>query len=161
MTDVPRSPIGSASRWLMILAVGLLLPTAVVVASEADVLEARAEILAELETRGERLDGLTLEMEGKSGEDYLVILGQIGALEEEMLELFDALVENAEAASELGLDNSELDTVFEINLIAAVPYLIDLIEESENGIQQLGQQREQTPAAELPGIVLSCALLMN
>lgn len=134
----------------MLVAMAVLAPSETLAASAEAVRADRAAILEQINERGTQLDGLTLEMEGKAGEEYLVILGQVGMLEEEILDLFEALVENIEAAEAAGVDNGELAEFLDTQFVPAVPYLINLIELSESETQKLAQQRESTPAAALP-----------
>jgi small conductance mechanosensitive channel len=135
----------------MLLVVLPLLPlTELLAADHVEELHSeRAQILSEIDERGLRLDALTAEMEGRSGEEYLIILGLVGALEEEILDLFEALVENVESAEEAGMDNSALAEFFEVQMAPATLYLINLVEVSESEIQKLAQQRESTAPAKL------------
>ena len=112
-------------------------------------LEERQLILEQVDKQSSRLDELTLQLAGKSGEEYLVILGQIGRLESDILELYDELADNVDASQAAGVDTRELQTFYDSQMVPATEYLIHLIEVTQRETQLLGQQRESIPRPEL------------
>jgi small conductance mechanosensitive channel len=117
--------------------------------SDNPLISQRKIILAKVDAQSARLDNLTLELQGKSGEEYLLILGQIGRLESGILELYDELADNVEASKAAGLDTTALGLFYEQQLIPATEYVIHLIEVTQRETQLLGEQRERVPRPEL------------
>lgn len=109
-------------------------------------LEERADLLARVDEHLAKLDGLIPELEGKTGEEHLVLQGQIGRLHLEILDLFDKIATNAVESREAGLDASELEAFFAQQFVSATPYLIELISESQSEVLDLSTGREELPS---------------
>jgi small conductance mechanosensitive channel len=112
-------------------------------------LEQRADLLRRVDELLVKFDGMTPQLEGVTGEERLVLLGQIGRLELEILELYDKLATNAADSGNAGLDTSELEAFFARELPGATSYLIELIDRSQADVLALAQGREEIPREQL------------
>ena len=85
-----------------------------------------------VELRSQRLERLVASADSTEGEEYLVLIDQIGRLELELLDLFDEMVDLNDEAGAAGEDTSEFDAFFQREFVSATPYIIDLIEQTES-----------------------------
>jgi small conductance mechanosensitive channel len=111
--------------------------------------EERADLIRRFTEQLAKLDGLTPQLEDMTGEERLVLLGQIGRLELEILELYDSLTANAVESREAGLDTSELEAFFAREFVSTTPYLIELIGRSQSSVLELTGRRDEVPHEEL------------
>lgn len=110
----------------------------------SDERKAGLEILAEINETLARFAVLNKELDGVFGEEHLVVLGQIGRVELEVIAELDTLADHVEAMKSAGL---EVDPAVAVYLRDEFPkvtgYIKRTIEESQHVLADIARRREE------------------